>query len=49
MLPDYSKRLLPIFLERSGEKTVGAMPVRPQAQPLAGVDIDALRGEQLAA
>src|SRR5687768_17324818 len=35
--------------EGGGEESVGAVPVRPQAQALAGVESDALRREQLGA
>src|SRR5688500_3708874 len=35
--------------ERGGEEAVGAMPVRPKAQPLARVEGDALRRQQLGA
>ena len=36
-------------LEGRGEKPVGTLPVRPQAKPLAGVQCDALIGEQAGA
>src|SRR5581483_6633563 len=51
MARDYISRLLRISLERGGEKAVRAVKIGPQAQifPGPGMELDALRGEQLAA